>query len=364
MLISQIQRSFKLFFVSLTLCILFACQSQSPRPPSDILVDDLNLQNIDKQNETIKSAINKLEAGKILEAEILINQVLRFNQSHSTAKLLKRQLTSTSAVIFSTTRFTQYTIKSGDTLGSIAKHWLGNAIYFVSLVKLNSIKDPTQIIPGQLINIPVTNNSPLVKKEDRRSRANLALLKKYAMKKKYYKSLKRMTSIFIIEKHHQKLLALQEDTLIQFAESKVSISERQLMIKQVEQILGQSKTNLLTTNFNQFIQQHSLAVLLDEFVLLFEANSFEAAAEKLAEAKKIIREQQTDELNQSSTYYYRTEKLLINKLHEQAILLRKNQQLQKATDSWKLILDIQPDNDLALKYYHRTNRLLERLKNL
>jgi len=354
----------RLVMASFALCILFACQTKSPTTSNGVIIDDLSLQHIDKQNETIKIAINQLQIGKVLEAEIMINQVLRVNASHSTAKLLKYQLTTAPRLIFNTTRTTQYTIKAGDTLGSIAKTWLGNSIYFVSLAKFNKIKDSTQIQPGLLIKIPVMDNSPLVKKENRRSRANLALLSKYTDEKRFLKSLERMTGIFIIERDRKKLQVLQKDSLEKLAQSKVSISERQKMIEQIKLISSRSKRTVLAENFDQFIEQQFLAVLLDEFVLLFEANSFQSAASKLAEAKKIINSQSSKQKKEPSTYYYRTEKLLINKLHEEAILLRKNQQLQKAADSWQLILKIQPDNDLALKYYHRTNRLLERLKKL
>jgi hypothetical protein len=364
MLPSRPKNTLKLILMSLSLCFLFACQIKPPASSDRVVIDDLNLQSIDKQNETIKIAIHQLEIGKVLEAEILINQVLRINKSHSMAKLLKKQLTTAPRLIFDTSRTTQYKIKSGDTLGSIAKQWLGDAIYFVSLARFNNIGNSTQIQAGQLIKIPVMSNSPLVKKEKRRSRANLALLRKYTSENKFFKSLKRMDSIFIVKKHHKNLLALQNDSLNKLVESKVSISERQQMIEQIKIILSDSKRQLLKANFERFIQQQSQAVLMDEFVLLFEANSYQNAANKLIQAKKTASAKQTGLEQESATHYYRTEKLLINKLHEEAILLRKNQQLQKAADSWKLILKIQPDNDLALKYYHRTTRLLERLNNL
>lgn len=356
-------QKFKFIVMSLMLCCLFACQTKQPAPSDKVVIDDLNLMSLENQNSAINKAIHKLEIGKILEAEILINQVFQVNPSHPTAKLLKRQLTTEPKFIFNTTRVTQYQIKAGDTLGSIAKHWLGNALYFVSLAKLNNIRDTTLIQPGLLIKIPVMKNSPLVNKENRRSRANLDLLTKYSEEKRYLKSLIRMTSIFVVKKDHNKLLSLQSNTLINMAESKVSIGERKKMIEQLKSISADSKRTFLDANFDQFIQQQSLAVLLDEFVLLFEAKSYQNAANKLVEAKQIIASQQSAQ-EHPSTYYYRTEKLLINKLHEQAVLQRKNQQLQEAVDSWGLILKIQPDNDLALKYYHRTNRLLERLKKL
>ncbi len=350
------QTRLKLVVLSLSLSLLFACQS---KPPSDrVEVDDLNLQNVDNQNKAIKIAISQLEVGKVLDAEIIINQVLRVNPSHVTATLLKNQLNTPPKQLFKTSRTTQYKIKSGDTLGSIAKEWLGNSIYFVSLAKLNHLKNPKKLRPGKIIKIPVTKNSPLVKKEKRRSQANLRLLQKYSDNHHYVKALKRMTNIFILQSDYKKLVKLQNKILTEYSQSKVTVPERHKMILQVKQIAKNSKRAILNKSFKRFHQQQLNAVLLDEFMLLFEAKSYDKAAEKLIRAIKI-----KPNLEQSSDYFS-TQQLLVDKLHEKAILLRKNQQLQQAVDSWELILKIQPKNDLALKYYHRTKRLLERLKGL
>ncbi|MBN2410920.1 peptidoglycan-binding protein LysM [candidate division KSB1 bacterium] len=49
-----------------------------------------------------------------------------------------------------------YTIKSGDTLSKIAKHYYGNAMKYPVIFEANRevIKDPDLIYPGQIIRIP------------------------------------------------------------------------------------------------------------------------------------------------------------------------------------------------------------------
>jgi len=348
----------KLLLLGLLSCFLVACQIKQPTTQKVPIVEDLGLHNLSQQNKAIQSAIAKLEIGQIQQAEKMIDEVLHFNSSHQTAILLKKQLTQSYDIVFKTKRTIKYQIKSGDSLGSIAKQWLGNSIYFVSLAKLNKIKNPAKILPQSLIKIPVLNSSPLVKRENRRSNANIALLKKYTNEKQFIKSLKRMTNIYMIKSHHKDLLNLQKSTLNQLALSRVSITERYKMIEQIENIAKTSKRKFLDGNFNQFVQQQSHAVLLDEFVLLFEAGSYNKAAETLIKANKL------NIKTELSGDYLSTKKSLINKLHEQAILLRKNQKLQQAVESWGLILEIQPDNELALKYYERTRRLLDRLNKL
>ncbi len=337
---------------------LNACQLKMPFMNEKVTVDDLNYENIDQQNKAISNAVNLLENGEKTRAEKLIRQVLRFNPNHEIAVILDRQLNTSAAKIFSTVRTTTYQVKQGDTLGSISKEWLENPIYFVTLAKLNNLENPSQIKPGMRLIIPVTESSPLVKQERRRSRANIELLSQYLSQKETIKTLTRMTSIFIIKSHQQELLQLQHDALNRLAASSASISERHRMIDQVKVISAKSGRKILEPNFQQFIKLQLHNVLLNEFLLLFEDKSYFQAASKIIEAKKL------KPIIKQNIQILETEKKLVNKLHEKAIVLRKNQQLKEAMESWHLILELQPENSLAAKYYQRTKKLLSRLDEL
>ncbi len=49
-----------------------------------------------------------------------------------------------------------YTVKSGDTLGKIAKEFYGNAMKYMVIFEANKpmLKDPNRIYPGQVLRIP------------------------------------------------------------------------------------------------------------------------------------------------------------------------------------------------------------------
>ena len=49
-----------------------------------------------------------------------------------------------------------YTVKSGDTLGKIAKEHLGNAGAYMKIFELNKdqLNDPDKIKPGQVLRLP------------------------------------------------------------------------------------------------------------------------------------------------------------------------------------------------------------------
>lgn len=62
----------------------------------------------------------------------------------------------TVAVAASAPPVTMYTVKSGDTLGAIAKAHYGNAARYTKIFEANTpmLKDPNKIYPGQVLRIP------------------------------------------------------------------------------------------------------------------------------------------------------------------------------------------------------------------
>ena len=55
-----------------------------------------------------------------------------------------------------TSNFAYHTVKGGDTLGKIAKHYYGNAMKYPAIFEANTniLKNPDVIHPGQELNIP------------------------------------------------------------------------------------------------------------------------------------------------------------------------------------------------------------------
>ena len=64
----------------------------------------------------------------------------------------------------------KYIIKSGDTLGTIAKALLGDSSRYVDILKSNNIEDPNKIFVGQILNIPKKEN--IEKSEDTSNSSN------------------------------------------------------------------------------------------------------------------------------------------------------------------------------------------------
>jgi len=57
-----------------------------------------------------------------------------------------------------------YTIKSGDNLSKVSKHFYGTPNHYQQIAQHNHISDPNRIQAGQAINLPVIENGQIVDK--------------------------------------------------------------------------------------------------------------------------------------------------------------------------------------------------------
>ncbi len=320
-------------------------------------VNDLSLESKSKQKRQVNIAISLLEKGNKPKAKQLISEVLAANPKQKTALVLNQQLELSASDFFKTKRFTTYQVKSGDSLGEIAHKWLGDSLYFVSLAKLNNIKKPALLQPGSKIRIPLTEVSQKLIKEKSRSFANLRLLEQYNVNKEFTKGLKKSNSLFIIKKHYDRLLKKQSILLSGLSKSVVSISDREGMLKKAKRLKSSARNKAQENQFQNFINTHQKKLYLEQSVLLFDDKSYIQSAKKLIQVKKL------DKNIKKQTKIFRMEKLIVNKLHEQAIVYYRNHSLNKALSHWQLIKKLQPKNKLAEKYINRTKKLLDKLNS-
>lgn len=344
-----------IFTMSLFGCQFIKKQISTQKPD----VEDLSLDSLTNQNRQIKSAIVLLENGQTATAVEFIDEVLVANPVHKTARFLKRQLDFKKSHLndwFGTQRLTTYDIKKNDSLASLAEFWLGNPLYFVTLAKLNNIQNPLKIQPGLKIQIPVLESSELVKSERRLSSKNLTILQKALKEKQFIQGLKKADQLFFIPEDRQKQLLLQQALLETYASSAASINEREIMIKKISQMQNSLKDQQQINKYREFINQQKKELYLDQAMLLFDDKSYVEAAGKLALITELEKENQQDSLPSI------IEKPLLDKLHEEAIVLYSNHQLKRALAYWRLILGVQPENSIAKKYIQRTETLLEKLE--
>jgi len=345
----------KIIITSILLTSLFGCQVLDQRAEKPARVNDLSLQSKTKQNRQVNLAISLLEEGNKSKARQLISEVLAANPKQKTAVILSQQLELSASKFFKTKRFTTYQVKPGDSLGKIAHKWLGNSLYFVSLAELNKIRKPALLQPGSKIRIPLTKVSQQLVKEKSRSFANLRLLDQYYTNKKFTKGLEKSNTLFIIKKHHDRLLKRQQQLLEGLAVTAVSISDTEKMLDKAKKLKVSARSTTQKNQFQKFINTHQKTLFLEQATLLFDDKSYIDSAKKLIQVKKL------DRNIKKQTKIFRMEKLIVNKLHEQAIVYYRNHLLDKALNHWQLIMQLQPKNKLSQKYIKRTEKLLDKL---
>ncbi len=341
-------------------CELFQ-KKKSEEPLPESIVEDLSLNSSVRQNRQVKSAITLLENGNITAAIEFLDEVLAVNSEHPTATFLKKQLDlpiDQAGKFFKTQRFIDYTLKKDDNLASLADDWLGNSLYFVILSRINNIKNPMQLKPTTKIKIPVLASSKLVKNEKRRSATSLKKVKTHIENKSFTAGLEKINNAFILPADLNPLIKLQKELLAAFAKSSISFNDKEKMLSLVSNAKQSAPNQKQVAIYKTFIYQQKRELLLDQAMLLFDDKSYIDAASKLVSVKKI-----DDEMKESHEKSI-IEKPLLDKLHEQAIVMYSQNDLKNALSYWKLILGVQPDNQLAQKYIQRTETLLNKLNEL
>jgi len=220
---------------------------------------------------------------------------------------------------------------------------------------MNRIKNPSRLSPGTRLKVPQTIISQSLFKQRRRSAANLKLLEEYRSKDQILKGLQKSNSLFILERDFDSLYHNQQLLLDDYAEKSQSISEKQQMLNNVKEISENARNKNQSAIYQRFIKAQNRILVVAQSQSLFQEKEYLKAAEKLIEAKKL------DANITKQTNIFRMETLLVNKLHEQAIVFYRNHSLDKALGRWKLILQLNPNHSLAAKYKTRTEKLIEKL---
>ncbi len=354
--------SLRCLIFCLCFCLLIACQTKRTENAEAVTVEDLTVKTSAELDRQINRAISHLEQGNNSHAILLIDEVLTSDPDHKAALFLRQQLTQTASQLFNTRRFIDYKIKRGDTLGAIASEWLGDPLYFVSLAKLNQIESPDLLESGLTIKIPVIAEGKTITQETNQSLSNIKQLEKYLDQEEYLEGLKKINSLFIIKKHQHQLNEIQNKLLIAYADSAFTLTDLEKIIEEALLLVSSSKKTqhiIILQNFIDQQKHRKQQILAEQAEVLFKEQNYLASADKLIQTKEVDKNlaflppllEQTNKL----------ENKVIDKLHEQAIIHYRNQVLDEALKLWKLISQLQPDNELALKYIQRTNNLINKL---
>lgn len=260
-----------------------------------------------------------------------------------------------------------YTVRSGDTLGTIAQEYLGNSSRYTELLELNQLKPSDAIYTGQRLKLPTEglqvpdtlNNNNLQPSKANVQTSRYPELETLLNQEQYSQAIQ-----WIIKQNELANNAALQTTLVNTAQKQVDIYHRQQKVAKAEALLSDLLSNTPMTSHNKSTLQTELSKL--------------RAEQDLITAKRFADSAQYDQsypilLNAWKTIGQPLEQNILftgarNKVsedyHQKALRLYRNQELNKALSFWEKILAINPNDDLALVYQDRVKALQNKLENL
>lgn len=145
-------------FTALLISVISACASlptqKAPTPIEPEVVALTPAPGLSPK-ERLRRSLELLDEGDDAQARVEILAYLdRIPNSQVAANLLLQ--IDTASEVYYPAAYQEVILKPGQSLSNVAKVYLGNAYEFFGLAKYNDISRPRQVVPGQVIRVPLT----------------------------------------------------------------------------------------------------------------------------------------------------------------------------------------------------------------
>ena len=263
----------------------------------------------------------------------------------------------------------QYTVRSGDTLGSIAKNMLGNAQRYLEIAELNNIEPQAPIYVGQQLKLPskglilvkprVTQQVETQKQPTQQADESTSEIDTLLSEQRYYEAIEYARAQEDLSDNNElqeKLIIAAQNQVRQFRQQgQVGEAEGLLQVLIDDGRLSESSQQILLSNLAALNVEQDLA----EAKQLADDQEFDKSYDILLSAWQVSG---TD--LESNALFTGTRNKVSEHYHQQALRLYRNQKLDEALVYWDRILTINPSDDLALVYKDRVKALKEKLDSL
>lgn len=263
----------------------------------------------------------------------------------------------------------QYTVRSGDTLGSIAKNMLGNAQRYLEIAELNNIEPQAPIYVGQQLKLPskglilvkpkVSQQAETQKQPAQQADESTSEIDTLLSEQRFYEAIEYARAQEDLSENNE----LQEKLII--------ATQNQVRQFRQQGLVGEAEGLLQVLIDDGRLSESSQQILLSNLAAL-------NVEQDLAEAKQLADDQEFDKSYsillsawqvsgtdlESNALFTGTRNKVSEYYHQQALRLYRNQKLDEALVYWDRILTINPSDDLALVYKDRVKSLKEKLESL
>jgi len=351
----------------LILATLFivGCQTTEQTAPSSALqtLDETTVAHVAKvglsPEERLREAFRQLELGEAGQAEAELDAYLLERPEGKVATELKQQINLSPEEYYPSESF-EVTLKSGESLSTLAQKYLGTAYQFYALAKYNDIDKPNELKAGQLIRIPRTDFAEQVL-------ANPLAAGTAELDSETGAPVDGVVDTQIIDEE-----ALDEGSFSGWPKVKVlmAVKNYRAAVAEIEQMpvsgLSSKRRALAIQAYSgaaeQVLKQDSvLAALYYSKVaqlMLEGGNKYEA----FQQYTKSIELNNADEATLQALEALRGE--LADSYHKQASMAFRRQELDKAIGLWDKVLEIDPQHQHAMASRLQAMELRKKLSNL
>jgi tetratricopeptide (TPR) repeat protein len=382
----EIKSKFFVIFAAATLIV--GCGSGgkgNPFSPQKNEVTHTAQEGLTTKQRFIK-ALEYLENGRHERATAELNAYLKGSPGSARANRLLAQITTPSEEYFPTESF-DIKLKSGESLSTLAKKYLGSALKFYALAKYNNISNPSRVNIGQNIKVPSTQLAKSVKAKEEKAQNALNTPIKSDL-------------VDVIEKSEEQAAPELTASANSEEEDDMDSIEKQLLAPKLKpqlranELINEIKAMVAKQDFNSALieiaalkkfgdfdkntRNLELEVLVGHGSQLAEsdkvlaAKSFAQARElnlingdKMAALINLKKAVELDSSNtQTSSDLMVLQKDLADKYHREASSAYRRQELDVAIKLWDKALEIYPEHTNAQVYRAQAIDLKERLNKL
>jgi len=357
--------SMKSWLAIATCLALVGCQTAPPSAPLVVspepvlFTPEIGLAD----SQRLSKAIALLSEGSTGQAKAELQAYLEKMPNSKVANNLLTQINTPISEYFPS-EFVAITLTNGESLSTIAKQYLGDALQFYALAQYNNIENPGKTTIGQVVHVPLTN----------KARAFIDF--------KINKGMDTSST----EQDHQADSEFQDQSGEEVASDNaeivtlVGIEQMRLLLTQkqyqdaieVYEQLGPNRT------INEKDMRALIAAYRTSAIATADSNPALAssyyqqtgnlvadAGDSLLALEMFNLSMQLNSDNALSEQNYNSLKSeLTDAYHRDASLAYRRQELEKAIDLWQKLLTIDPEHVHAINYLIQAQRLKDKLQRL
>ncbi len=344
------------------LLLLVGCQTapQVAPPPAVAAAPLFTPEPGLSDQQRLSKAIALLSEGSAGQAEAELQAYLRHKHNSKVAKTLLKQI-NTPVGEYYPSDFVAITLSNGESLSTIAKQYLGDALQFYALAQYNNIANPGRTTIGQVIHVPLTD----------KAQAFIAFKLDKGMDTSSTEQDHQAGSEF--QEQVEEVEISEESSLTDIETLRLLLGEGQYQqaIAAYEQtsptfqLNGGDIQDLITAYSQSAADSSDNNPELASSYYQRTGNLIASTGDNLRALEMFNRSLQLDSDNEASKRRYSSLKLeLTDAYHRDASLAFRRQELEKAIALWQQLLTIDPDHIHATNYLIQAQRLQDKLQRL